>query len=57
MLGREQFTWLKAQLNASQATWKIIVNSVPMSIPMVSPLDQGRDGFVNDDANGRAHSE
>lgn len=51
MLGREQLTWLKAQLKASQATWKIIVSSVPMSIPTGSPLDQGRDGFANNDAN------
>ena len=33
MLGREQLTWLKESLAASDATWKVIVSSVPMSIP------------------------
>ena len=33
MLGREQLTWLKSTLEHSDATWKVIVSSVPMSVP------------------------
>lgn len=33
MLGREQLTWLKNTLEHSDATWKVIVSSVPMSVP------------------------
>jgi alkaline phosphatase D len=33
MLGREQLTWLKNTLERSDATWKVIVSSVPMSVP------------------------
>ena len=33
MLGREQLTWLKSTLEQSDATWKVIVSSVPMSVP------------------------
>ena len=51
MLGREQLTWLTAKLAASDATWKIIVSSVPLSIPTGSPENLGRDGWANHDAN------
>jgi alkaline phosphatase D len=33
MLGREQLSWLKNTLERSDATWKVIVSSVPMSVP------------------------
>lgn len=33
MLGREQLVWLKNTLERSDATWKVIVSSVPMSVP------------------------
>jgi alkaline phosphatase D len=33
MLGQEQLTWLKQRLDATDATWKVIVSSAPMSIP------------------------
>ena len=49
MLGREQLTWLKQQLTASDATWKVIVSSVPMSIPTGFPPTNGRDGWANFD--------
>jgi alkaline phosphatase D len=49
MLGREQVTWLKAKLAASNATWKVIVSSVPMSIPTGFPPTNGRDGWANFD--------
>lgn len=47
MLGREELTWLKQQLKKSDATWKIIVSSVPMSIPTGSSGERGRDGWAN----------
>jgi alkaline phosphatase D len=49
MLGREQLTWLKEKLAASDATWKVIVSSVPMSIPTGFPAANGRDGWANFD--------
>jgi alkaline phosphatase D len=49
MLGREQLTWLKESLAASDATWKVIVSSVPMSIPTGFPATGGRDGWANFD--------
>ena len=49
MLGREQLTWLKERLAASDATWKVIVSSVPMSIPTGFPAEGGRDGWANFD--------
>jgi alkaline phosphatase D len=53
MLGREQLTWLKESLAASDATWKVIVSSVPMSIPTGFPPTGGRDGWANfDQATG-----
>jgi alkaline phosphatase D len=53
MLGREQLHWLKQKLAASDATWKIIVSSVPMSIPTGFPPELGRDGWANfDQATG-----
>ena len=50
MLGREQLTWLKEKLAASDARWKVIVSSVPMSIPTGLPaVPNGRDGWANFD--------
>jgi alkaline phosphatase D len=49
MLGREQLTWLKESLAASDATWKVVVSSVPMSIPTGFPATGGRDGWANFD--------
>jgi alkaline phosphatase D len=49
MLGREQLAWLKESLAASDATWKVIVSSVPMSIPTGFPPTGGRDGWANFD--------
>jgi alkaline phosphatase D len=49
MLGREQLTWLKESLAGSDATWKVIVSSVPMSIPTGFPAAAGRDGWANFD--------
>lgn len=49
MLGREQLTWLKHHLKHSDATWKIIVTSVPLSIPTGSAATSGRDGWADYD--------
>ncbi len=49
MLGREQLTWVKETLRTSDATWKVIVSSVPMSIPTGFPAANGRDGWANFD--------
>lgn len=49
MLGREQLVWLKQGLAASDATWKIIASSVPMSIPTGFPPENGRDGWADFD--------
>jgi alkaline phosphatase D len=56
MLGREQLAWLKEGLAASDATWKVIVSSVPMSIPTGFPPTNGRDGWANfDQTTGFEH--
>jgi alkaline phosphatase D len=50
MLGEAQRDWLIAGLAASDATWKVVVSSVPMSIPTgASPPESGRDGWANYD--------
>jgi alkaline phosphatase D len=49
MLGREQLVWLEAALADSDATWKVIVCSVPLSIP-TSP--ETHDGFANAGGSG-----
>lgn len=49
MLGREQTTWLKEKLTGSDATWKVVVSSVPMSIPTGFPPERGRDGWADFD--------
>jgi alkaline phosphatase D len=46
LLGREQLNWLKQRLGQSDATWKIIISSVPLAIPSGSP-ERGRDGWAN----------
>lgn len=44
MLGAEQETWLEQALARSDATWKVIIASVPLSIPTGSAA---RDGFAD----------
>ena len=46
MLGAAQRAWLEERLRASDATWKIIVTSVPLAIPTGDP-HRGRDGWAN----------
>ena len=46
MLGEEQVAWLLDALSSSDATWKFVISSVPLSIP--TGLDgNSRDGFAN----------
>ena len=47
-LGKEQLDWLDAALAASDATWRIVISSVPISIPTGSP--EARDGWANADS-------
>ncbi|MCC7538994.1 MAG: alkaline phosphatase D family protein, partial [Deltaproteobacteria bacterium] len=47
MLGREQRMWLEERLR-SDATWKVVVSSVPMSIP-TGQDSFGRDGWANEE--------
>jgi alkaline phosphatase D len=51
MLGAQQLAWLEQGLAASDARWKVIVSSVPMSIPTGFPPSNGRDGWANYDQN------
>lgn len=44
MLGRTQLDWLKQSLAESTATWKFIINNVPMSFIGVFPYDRW-DGY------------
>jgi alkaline phosphatase D len=56
MLGLKQLTWLRENLAASDASWKVIVSSVPMSIPTGFPPTNGRDGWANfDQTTGFEH--
>jgi alkaline phosphatase D len=56
MLGAAQLAWLKQGLAASDARWKVIVSSVPMSIPTGFPPSNGRDGWANyDQPTGYEH--
>lgn len=47
LLGREQLAWLKSALRQSDATWKFIVTSVPLTVPTGWPPDKGRDGWAD----------
>lgn len=49
MLGAEQRAWLEDGLTRSDATWKVVVSSVPMSIPTGHPPENGRDGWADYD--------
>ncbi len=48
MLGAAQRAWLIRELRASTATWKVIVSSVPISIPTgTNAKVAGRDGWAD----------
>jgi alkaline phosphatase D len=47
MLGAAQLRWLLESLAASTATWKVVVTSVPLSVPKGGgPADPGYDGWA-----------
>lgn len=46
MLGSAQLTWLLDGLRTSTATWKVIVTSVPLSIPKGDSRLPGNDGWA-----------
>jgi alkaline phosphatase D len=46
MLGQEQRAWLERRLR-SDASWKVVVSSVPMAIPTGNAATGGRDGWAN----------
>ncbi len=48
MLGADQLAWLEREIWKSKATWKIIVTSVPLSLP-TGNLEHGFDGWANAD--------
>lgn len=50
LLGPAQRRWLEESLVASTATWKVIVSSVPLSIP--TGAGEARDGFASGDTAG-----
>ncbi len=49
MLGSAQRAWLEGALATSDATWKVLVASVPLSIPTGM---LARDGFASGDSSG-----
>jgi len=51
LLGVEQRRWLERTVPESEATWKVIVSSVPLSVPTGS-LEGGRDGWANHGGDG-----
>lgn len=50
LLGAAQRAWLTRQIAASDATWKMVVSSVPISIPTCSGA-RGCDGWANHEQN------
>ncbi|MCG7946897.1 MAG: alkaline phosphatase D family protein, partial [Candidatus Thiodiazotropha taylori] len=44
-----QLGWVKETVKQSDATWKVIVSSVPISIPTGFPVENGRDGWADFD--------
>jgi alkaline phosphatase D len=51
LLGAEQRNWLEAAVPRSDATWKIVVSSVPLSVPTGAGGAAGHDGWANFDEN------
>lgn len=49
MLGAQQKAWLKESLANSDATWKVIISSVPISVPKNCP--DACDGWANGEGN------
>jgi alkaline phosphatase D len=56
LLGKRQLEWLLRSLQQSNATWRIVVSSVPLSIP-TGTGPGARDGWSNDGGNTGFESE
>lgn len=56
LLGEQQLEWLLRSLKQSNATWRIVVSSVPLSIPS-GKGPRARDGWSNDGGNTGFESE
>jgi alkaline phosphatase D len=56
LLGAEQRSWLLEGLTRSDATWKVVVCGVPISVP-TSSEERGRDGWANGDGPGGFENE
>jgi alkaline phosphatase D len=56
MLGAAQRRWFLDRLQHSEATWKVIVSSVPLSIPTGAP-GLGHDGWADDGAGDGFENE
>lgn len=51
LLGATQMSWLLSGIAASKATWKVISNDVPLSVPTGgNPHIYGRDAYANGNA-------
>lgn len=57
MLGNQQKSWLIENVSNSGATWKIIVTSVPLSIPTGWPPEGARDGWADFDSDSGFEQE
>jgi alkaline phosphatase D len=51
LLGAAQRRWLEQTLPASDATWKVVVSSVPLAVPTGS-IATGRDGWAGGGTDG-----
>ena len=51
LLGDAQREWLIKSVQKSDATWKFVVSSVPISIPTGYPPENGRDGWASGDTD------
>lgn len=51
LLGTRQRRWLEHALPGSDATWKVVVSSVPLAIPTGS-IESGRDGWADQGTDG-----
>ena len=60
LLGAEQLDWLERSLLNSNATWKVILNSVPLTIPNCPDggpyVPRGCDNWANEEGNNMTFS-
>ncbi len=52
MLGHAQLAWLKDGLTMSDATWKVVVSTVPLSVPTAFTPGRQPDAWANGDRSG-----